>query len=94
MKADYGKMAYILSAVLALAACSRSEPKGAETAPRSEPSEGKQNRLRRDSITKLDGGQLTRYAPSAKELTEAAPGTSARRSLIVLNDPASPVEIS
>ena len=88
MKTEHGTKVYILSAaVLALCACSHSlpfEPKKPETKPTPP----------RFSITTLDAGPLTRYAPRAKELTEAVPGTSVRRSFTILNDPASPVKIS
>src|SRR5579863_621401 len=84
MKTKCDKTTCLLGAVLALGGCSHPGPKPRETKSASP----------RFSVTRLDGGQLTRYAPLAKELTETVPETSARRSFIILNDPASPVEIS
>lgn len=77
-------MTSTLSFVLALIACSCSVPKQPEPKPVSP----------RFSTIRLDGGLLTRYAPHARELTEVVPGTATRRSFIILNDPACPVEIS
>jgi hypothetical protein len=76
--------AYAPSAVLALGAWSCSQPK---KPPKPTPP--------RFSIAHLDGAPLTRYAPEGgKVLTEAIPGTSVRRSFVILNDPACPVKIS
>ena len=83
MKTKEGK-AYVLSVVLALNVCSCSQPKKPAPKPT----------LPRFSITRLDGGTLTRYAPEGgKVLTEAIPGTSVRRSFVILNDPACPVKV-
>jgi hypothetical protein len=73
--------AYVLSAALALYACS-CEPKKAKPKPP------------RFSIARLDGGQLTRIAIHGKALTEAIPGTSVRRSFVILNDATCPVKVS
>ena len=80
MKANQGK-ASVLSAVLALGACSQPKKPQSPIAPRF-------------SITRLDGGPLTRYSHESKVLTEAIPGTSVRRSFVILNDAASPLKVS
>lgn len=50
--------------------------------------------ISRFRVSLLDGGPLTEYVPSSKTLSRAVAGTSLRRSYIILNDPACPIEIS
>jgi hypothetical protein len=50
--------------------------------------------ISRFHVSRLDGGPLTEYVPSSKTLSRVVSGTSLRRSYIILNDPACPIEIS
>jgi hypothetical protein len=85
--------AYVLSAVLALGAWSCAQHK---EPPKPAPP--------RFSITRLDGGPLTRFKREhvkpvpdgvwlTSGITEAIPGTSVRRSFVILNGPACPVKV-
>jgi len=73
--------------VLTLGACSHSQSTAPQKKPEYQPSPPE------FSITRIDGGQLTRYAPGVKGLTTPVAGTSLHRTFIILNDPASPIEI-
>lgn len=70
----------VLSILLLFGACSRPQPAGVKPS--------------RFSVTKLNGGPLTTYAPGNKKLVKEVPGSSIRRTFIILNDPASPIEIT
>jgi hypothetical protein len=71
----------VISVAVLICACSRRG--STEAKPTAE----------RFSVTKLDGGPLTTYAPGMKGLMKPVLGTSLRRTFIILNDPDSPIEI-
>lgn len=71
----------ITIAAVVLASCQQTKKESPATAPRF-------------TLTKLDGGPLTRFDPSAPGRTKQVPDTSLHRSFVILNDSNFPLQIT